>query len=264
MQADFDRRGNSLCGRVVHRDGAVVRDAGRRIDDDRIRAVGGVAGPRQASAPIADVDLAAVSGRQRHIRECSGLNLDRRARDRIDDAERIPPIERHVQLVAGRAQAQTARRRRRDRNARTLSPHPAGASREDFDVVVGAAADVQRLAVGAVRDPDETVADGEGLRHGLRGQIDDVERARREVAGGGDRSLDPIRADGDSERPIVDFDLRAGRHDGLAVRKQDAAVRLDANKRDRDEPCDTHRQEQRGDQHRSGDTTEVICHDGRM
>ena len=122
---------------------------------------------------------------------------------------------------------------------------------------------VQRLAVGAVRDADETVADGEGLRHGLRGQIDDVERARCEVAGGGDRGLGPIRADGDSQRPIVDFNLRAGRHDCLAVRKQDAAVRLDANKRDRDEACDTDRQE-RGDQHRSGHATEVISHDGRL
>ena len=105
-----------------------------------------------------------------------------------------------------------------------LESRPVDAFRKNLDVVVGPAADVEGIAVRGERDTDETVSDRDRLRHRRRGQVDDVKRARREVAGGGDRRLGAIRADCDAERPIVDLDLRSRRSDRLAIRQQHAAV----------------------------------------
>ena len=159
----------------------------------------------------------------------------------------MPTVESDIHLVARGTETQTAWSGRCDRDTRRLSPDAVDAFRKDLDVVVGSAADVESIAVRAERDTDETVSDRDRLRQRRRGQVDDVERARRKVAGGGDRRLRSVRADRDAERPIVDLDLRSRRSDRLTIRQQDAAVGLSSDERHRDARRKD-RHEQRADQ----------------
>ena len=60
-------------------------------------------------------------------------------------------------------------------------------------------------------------------------EVDDVQRARVEVAAGHHRQQAAVRADHHAQRAVVHLDVGPGRGQRLTGRHQDAAVRLHAD-----------------------------------
>ena len=125
---------------------------------------------------------------------------------------------------------QAARRRPAgDRNRAVGGERAVGGRLEDLHVVAGAAADVDRVSGRTERHADEAVRDADRLLERPGVQVDEMQRARVEVAAGHDGEQAAVRAHHHPERTIVDLDVRAGRRQRLAVRHQDAAIVLHAD-----------------------------------
>src|SRR5262249_25958033 len=181
---------------------------------------------RPSATPVADVNLGSIRRDGGGVWVNSDRNFSNLPRRCIDDRQRVMQVESDIKRRTVGAYAQAAGRG-------TWYPHRAVGvegspliSSEELDLVIVAAADVQRAAVRAESDADEAVAHADGLENGSRSEVDQMNSSSGEVAGGGHGNHGPLRAERHPQWTIVGFNLQPGGRQRLSSGNHEAAVRL--------------------------------------